>query len=81
MKIFELDADLLGRYDAFARSPTAVRTDDSSIPADAICRSSEFRAKPPVSINLRFEERTRRLVPADDELTNQCLQLRLECVR
>ncbi|MFB0875829.1 MULTISPECIES: hypothetical protein [unclassified Sphingobium] len=82
MNIFELDPDLLARYDAFARSPTAVHAGDFSTQADLIWRSSAFRAQPPTGIDLKFEERTRRLVPAaGGELTDQCLRLRLWCVR
>ncbi|MHA6769075.1 hypothetical protein [Sphingobium ummariense] len=81
MNIFELDPDLLARYDAFARSPTAVHAGDFSSQADLICRSSASRADPPIDIDLKFGERTRRLVPAaDGELTDQCLRLRLGSV-
>ncbi|WP_342662458.1 hypothetical protein [Erythrobacter cryptus] len=42
MNVFELDADLIGRYERFARSFTSIRANDLREQVDAIYESGKF---------------------------------------
>jgi len=55
MNVFELDTDLVGRYEAFARSFTTIRADDIRSQVDAIYRSGKFWPEPLIGVNPHFE--------------------------
>ncbi|WP_288414923.1 DEAD/DEAH box helicase [uncultured Novosphingobium sp.] len=54
MNVFELDADLVGRYEAFARSFTTIRAGDISRQVDEIYRSGKFWPEPLIGVNPHF---------------------------
>lgn len=55
MNVFDLDADLLNRYEAFARSFTMIRAKDISAQVEDIYRSGKFWPEPLVGVNPHFE--------------------------
>lgn len=55
MNVFDLDADLLSRYEAFARSFTMIRAKDISAQVEDIYRSGKFWPEPLIGVNPHFE--------------------------
>lgn len=55
MNVFELDADLVGRYEGFARSFTTIRADDIRSQIDEIYESKKFWPEPLIGVNPHFE--------------------------
>jgi len=66
MNVFDLDADLLSRYEAFARSFTTIRAQDIRTQVEAIYRSGRFWPEPLIGVNPHFE-RGRALVDLAEE--------------
>ncbi|SAL49326.1 DEAD/DEAH box helicase [Caballeronia concitans] len=66
MNVFDLDADLLSRYEAFARSFTMIRAQDIRTQVEAIYRSGKFWPEPLIGVNPHFE-RGRALVDLAQE--------------
>lgn len=56
MNVFDLDADLIGRYESFARSFTEIRADDLREQIDAIYKSEVFWPEPLIGLNPRYLE-------------------------
>ncbi|WP_264996316.1 DEAD/DEAH box helicase, partial [Kozakia baliensis] len=54
MNVFDLDADLLSRYESFARSFTAIRAKDISTQVENIYRSGKFWPEPLIGVNPHF---------------------------
>ena len=54
MNVFELDADLIARYENFARSFTTIRADDLREQVDAIYESGKFWPEPLIGLNPEF---------------------------
>ncbi len=55
MNVFDLDADLLMRYEAFARSFTMIRAKDIRTQVEDIYRSGKFWPEPLIGVNPHFE--------------------------
>lgn len=55
MNVFDLDADLIRRYQQFARSFTSVRADDLRTQVDGIYESSKFWPEPLIGLNPQFK--------------------------
>lgn len=56
MNVFELDADLIARYEKFARSFTSIRADDLREQVDAIYESGKFWPEPLIGLNPEFKK-------------------------
>jgi Lhr-like helicase len=56
VNVFDLDADLVSRYEAFARSFTTIRAEDISTQVDEIYRSGKFWPEPLIGVNPHFEQ-------------------------
>ena len=56
MNVFELDADLIKRYERFARSFTTVRADDIRRQIDTVYASGKFWPEPLIGLNPQFKE-------------------------
>ncbi|HEM7803028.1 DEAD/DEAH box helicase [Burkholderia cenocepacia] len=56
MNVFDLDADLLRRYEAFARSFTNIRAKDIRTQVKAIYSSGKFWPEPLIGVNPHFED-------------------------
>ncbi|OSZ72087.1 DEAD/DEAH box helicase [Sphingomonas sp. IBVSS1] len=54
MNVFELDADLIARYEQFARSFTMIRADDLRNQVDAIYAGGQFWPEPLIGLNPQF---------------------------
>lgn len=54
MNVFEIDADLIGRYESFARSFTTIRAPDIAARVDEIYNSKQFWPEPLIGINPAF---------------------------
>lgn len=54
MNVFDLDADLINRYQQFARSFTSIRADDLRDQIDAVYESERFWPEPLIGINPQF---------------------------
>ncbi|MBB4615771.1 DEAD/DEAH box helicase [Novosphingobium taihuense] len=54
MNVFEIDADLIGRYEKFARSFTTIRAPDISAQVNEIYDSKQFWPEPLIGINPAF---------------------------
>ena len=54
MNVFDLDADLIGRYEGFARSFTDIRSRDLKDQIDAIYDSNVFWPEPLIGLNPRY---------------------------
>lgn len=54
MNVFELDADLIDRYEQFARSFTMIRADDLRNQVDAIYTDGHFWPEPLIGLNPQF---------------------------
>ena len=54
MNVFDIDADLIGRYERFARSFTTIRAEDIKNQVDAIYDSNKFWPEPLIGINPAF---------------------------
>lgn len=54
MNVFEIDSDLIGRYERFARSFTTIRAEDISSQINAIYASQQFWPEPLIGINPSF---------------------------
>lgn len=54
MNVFDLDADLIARYEQFARSFTTIRADDLRLQIDAVYKSAKFWPEPLIGINPEF---------------------------
>ncbi|HZV58203.1 MAG TPA: hypothetical protein VFF89_11070 [Sphingobium sp.] len=54
MNVFELDADLIARYESFARSFTEIRAIDLRQQIDAIYDSGAFWPEPLIGLNPRY---------------------------
>lgn len=54
VNVFDLDADLIGRYESFARSFTDIRSADLKTQIDAIYDSEVFWPEPLISLNPRY---------------------------
>ena len=54
MNVFDLDADLIARYERFARSFTALRADDLKQQVDHIYDSGTFWPEPLIGVNPRY---------------------------
>ncbi|MCU0731242.1 MAG: DEAD/DEAH box helicase, partial [Hyphomonas sp.] len=54
MNVFELDADLIARYEQFARSFTMIRADDVRSQIDAIYADGKFWPEPLIGLNPQF---------------------------
>lgn len=55
MNVFELDADLVGRYEEFARSFTTIRAEDIRTQVNAIYGGGKFWPEPLIGVNPHFE--------------------------
>lgn len=55
MNVFELDADLIARYEKFARSFTSIRADDLRQQVDAIYESGKFWPEALIGLNPEFK--------------------------
>lgn len=55
MNVFDLDADLIGRYEQFARSFTTIRADDLRSQVDAVYDSAKFWPEPLIGLNPQFK--------------------------
>lgn len=55
MNVFELDTDLIRRYEEFARSFTTIRADDLQDQINGIYDSGQFWPKPLIGLNPEFE--------------------------
>ncbi len=54
MNVFDLDADLIGRYESFARSFTDIRSTDLKAQIDEIYDSGVFWPEPLIGLNPRY---------------------------
>uniref|UniRef100_UPI000A731CCF hypothetical protein n=1 Tax=Sphingopyxis terrae TaxID=33052 RepID=UPI000A731CCF len=54
MNVFDLDNDLIGRYEQFARSFTDIRSADLKAQIDAIYDSGIFWPEPLIGLNPRY---------------------------
>jgi Lhr-like helicase len=54
VNVFELDADLIARYEQFARSFTMIRADDLRNQVDAIYAGGQFWPEPLIGLNPQF---------------------------
>jgi Lhr-like helicase len=54
MNVFDLDADLIARYEQFARSFTDIRSADLKAQIDAIYDSGQFWPEPLIGLNPRY---------------------------
>lgn len=55
MNVFDLDADLINRYEQFARSFTTIRADDLRQQIDAVYDSQKFWPEPLIGLNPQFK--------------------------
>lgn len=55
MNVFDLDADLIARYEKFARSFTSIRAEDLREQIDAIYDSGQFWPEPLIGLNPEFK--------------------------
>lgn len=56
MNVFDLDADLINRYEQFARSFTTVRAEDLREQVDAVYDSAKFWPEPLIGLNPQFKQ-------------------------
>lgn len=56
MNVFELDADLIARYEKFVRSFTSIRANDLREQVDAIYQSGKFWPEPLIGLNPEFKK-------------------------
>lgn len=54
MNVFDLDTDLIERYESFARSFTSIRADDISEQVNAIYAGQKFWPEPLIGLNPHF---------------------------
>lgn len=75
MNVFQVDADLVGRYEACARSFTTIHHDDISAQVDVIYSRGKFCQEALIGDNQQFEQRTRcPVLAAQAELTAKGLR-------
>ena len=55
MNVFDLDADLINRYEQFARSFTTIRADDLRQQIDVVYDSQKFWPEPLIGLNPQFK--------------------------
>jgi Lhr-like helicase len=55
MNVFELDADLIARYEKFARSFTSIRAEDLRSQIDAVYEEGKFWPEPLIGLNPEFK--------------------------
>ena len=55
MNVFELDADLIARYEKFARSFTSIRAEDLRTQIDAVYQAGKFWPEPLIGLNPEFK--------------------------
>ena len=55
MNVFELDADLIARYEKFARSFTSIRAEDLRSQIDAVYEGDKFWPEPLIGLNPEFK--------------------------
>ncbi len=55
MNVFELDADLIARYEKFARSFTSIRAEDLRSQIDAVYEGGKFWPEPLIGLNPEFK--------------------------
>lgn len=55
MNVFELDADLIARYEKFARSFTSIRAEDLRGQIDAVYEGGKFWPEPLIGLNPEFK--------------------------
>lgn len=55
MNVFELDADLIARYEKFARSFTSIRAEDLRSQIDAVYKGGKFWPEPLIGLNPEFK--------------------------
>lgn len=55
MNVFDLDADLIGRYESFARSFTDIRSQDLKRQIDAIYDRGHFWPEPLIGLNPHYK--------------------------
>ena len=51
MNVFDLDADLITRYEQFSRSFTTIRSADLRLQIDAVYNSEKFWPEPLIGLN------------------------------
>lgn len=68
MNVFELDADLIARYEKFARSFTSIRAEDLREQVDAIYDSGKFWPEPLIGLNPEFKKGRSVSVLADERV-------------
>lgn len=56
MNVFEIDTDLIQRYESFARSFTTIRSSDIEEQVNAIYASGKFWPEPLIGINPAFRK-------------------------
>lgn len=56
MNVFELDEDLVGRYEKFARSFTTIRAEDIRSQVDRIYDSGKFWPEPLIGVNPHYKD-------------------------
>lgn len=56
MNVFDLDRDLINRYEQFARSFTTIRSDDLREQIDAVYDSKKFWPEPLIGLNPQFRQ-------------------------
>ncbi len=74
MNVFDLDADLITRYEQFARSFTTIRAADLCDQIDAVYNSGKFWPEPLIGLNPQFLKGRSIAKLAEEGLVDQALE-------